>query len=70
MTVVHQREVLENEVINVCFFWIKLQKWKGVWIPFKLFSQRLNMIRVDMGVTEGVNELTSLEATNLGKHAC
>ena len=37
--------------------------------PRKLLLQRLNMVRVYMSVTHRVNELTSLEPTDLGKHA-
>ena len=36
----------------------------------KLLLKWLNMVRVDMSITESVDELSALEATDLSQHAC
>ena len=41
-----------------------------MWHSSQLILQRLNMIRIDMGISKSVDEFTALEAANLGKHAC
>lgn len=37
--------------------------------PCELLLQWLYVVRVDVGITESVDELTSLQSTDLGKHA-
>ncbi len=41
-----------------------------MWDSSQLILQRLNMVGIDMGISESVDEFTALEAANLGKHAC
>ena len=69
MSVVDQLEVLEAEVVDVHLLRIELEQGERVRDSFELLLKRLDVIRVHMGVAEGVDEFTALETANLGKHA-
>ena len=69
MRVVDQIKVFKLEIIYVSYLRVELKVRERVRISFELFLQWLDMVRVYMSISQRVNELSTLQATNLGQHA-
>lgn len=69
MGVIDKFEVRKSELVDVSLFGIQLQEREWMRNSFQLVLQRLDMIRIDVSVSKGVDELTALETTDLGEHA-
>ena len=69
MRVVDQLEIFELELVDVRYVRVDLEIREGVRVPLQLLLQRFDMVRVDMRIAKSVDELTSLQATDLSEHA-
>ena len=69
MRVVDQLEIFELELVDVRYVRVDLEIREGVRVPLQLLLQRLDMVRVHMRIAQSVDELTSLQATDLSEHA-
>ena len=69
MRVVDQLEIFELELVDVRYVRVDLEIREGVRVPLQLLLQRFDMVRVDMRIAQSVDELTSLQATDLSEHA-
>ena len=67
--VVDQFEVLEFEFANVFDFRIQLKKREWMWHALELSLQGLDVVGIDVSVTECVHKLTTLEITKYSKEA-
>ena len=61
-------EVLKFELVNI--FHLPLDGYGGEWpwFSFQLLPQRLDMVRVDMSVAEGVNKVARPKPSDMGEH--
>ena len=69
VTVVHEMEVLKCEIIDVCLLGVQLKVGEWMWVPLELLLQWLDVVRVNVSISEGVDKFTTLETTNLRQHA-
>ena len=69
MRVVDQLEIFELELVDVRYVRVDLEIREGVWVPLQLLLQGFDMVRVHMRIAQSVDELTSLQATDLSEHA-
>ena len=67
--VVYQLDMLHFKLVNLRDCWIQLKLWERVWHPSQLDFQGFYVVAIHMGVSQRVNELTTLQATNLSQHA-
>ena len=70
MGVVDKFKVRECEIVDFRLFWIEFKNREWMRIALKLGLQWLDVVQIDMGITECMDEFTALKTTNLGKHAC
>jgi len=69
MSVIHELEVTELEIFNVCDVWVQSKLREGIRVTLQLLFQRFNVIFVYMSISKHMNELSSLQAAHLSKHA-
>ena len=67
--VVDQLEIFELELVDVRYVRVDLEIREGVRVPLQLLLQRFDMVGVHMRIAQSVDELTSLQATDLSEHA-
>jgi hypothetical protein len=60
--VVFDLEVFHLEVLDVVDFPLELDRGEGLWLAFQLNLERLDVVVVDVGVSKGVDELSSFES--------
>ena len=66
--VTYQLKVLELKVEQVLYIGVDNHLWQRTRLAGKLELGLLDVIKIQMGVTGGVDEVASLEASNLSHH--
>lgn len=61
-------KVLKFEILNSFHPPLDRDGGEWPWFSFQLLPQRLNMVRVDMSVAEGVNKVARLKSSDMGEH--
>ena len=61
-------KVINTKILNFLDFSLKDDFWKRFWISLQLSLERLHMVKVDMGVTECVNEVPGQQVTHVSDH--
>lgn len=69
VSVVDKLEVTELKVFDVLDVRVQGKLREGVRDSLELLLQRLNVIFIDMSISEDMDELTSFKAADLSKHA-
>jgi len=69
VSVVDHFEVLVGEFVNFSDFLVQLQLRERVGEALQLLLQGLYMVRVHMGVSQAMDQLSSLQPTHLSQHA-
>lgn len=66
--IVADLEVVRTEIIDTLHFSQDLQLGEGADLPLKLFFERLDVVDVDVSVSQSVNKVTRLESCDVCDH--
>ena len=66
--VIHEFEVIKRKVINPGDFWIDLHGGERIWGSDKLLAGLIEVVRIQVEVAEGVDEISRLITTDLRDH--
>lgn len=69
MLVIENLEVLELKAINTGDIRVNLEHGEGVRVPRELFLERFDVVFVDVGIPQDVDEFASLQPTDLSEQA-
>mmetsp|Transcript_6937 Transcript_6937/g.11704 ORF Transcript_6937/g.11704 Transcript_6937/m.11704 type:complete len:221 (+) Transcript_6937:67-729(+) len=68
--VAYNFKIIKLEAINVIVFLpiLQLEFWERSWLSLQLLFQCIHVIQVDMCISNGMNEISSLSSGNFGNH--
>ena len=63
-------EIRKLKAVNVRLFWIDFQFWKRARLSFQLFFQSVDVVEVDVCVSNRMDEIAGLASSYMSYHPC